>query len=105
MRDAVAVEEGDVAVIEVKLGRRRQGAVGGERLDPQAGMVAGRHHLGDRAAREAAEVEQRAVRPVDHHDAAAIEAARAAPLAAGGVSPTPMKGASGGGDRCRRRRA
>ena len=73
-RHAVVVDEGDVAVIEMKLGRRRQRAIGRQRLDPKAGIVAGGDDLRDRAADKAAEIEQRASGAIDHRHAAAIEA-------------------------------
>ncbi len=73
-RDAGLIEEGDVAAIEPQLGRRRQRAVGGERLDPQAGLRAGADDLRHRAGGEAAEIEQRLAGAVGDHDAAAVEA-------------------------------
>ena len=96
-RDAGLIDEGDVAAVEPKLLRRGQRAVGGERLEPKAGLGAGADDLRHGAAGEAAEVEQRLVVAVGDHDAAADRTARAASRRTAAASLTAMKGAAGAG--------
>src|ERR1700728_5394696 len=64
--DAVSIDERDIAVVEVKVARRRHPSVSRQRLDPDAGIIARVDDLRDRAADKAREIKERVSGAIGH---------------------------------------
>jgi hypothetical protein len=57
-RDAVAVNQGNVAVVELECTRHRKSAFDGERLDPEAGVIFYGYDLRHSTSHKSAKIEK-----------------------------------------------